>query len=159
MMVFTPWRASVICGCLIYKRIWTTLVGEQLVLKRKEENDNESKAVAVLKNAVVVICLRNIIFAYSNSSTEEPPFIFWKCLYISCMRVPWIGGGGWRVGWVHNLPGTCMRVILSIGVTVFEYDNNFFSIRPASGNEQASRNESSRVYCACVLSNSRHMFL
>ena len=40
-----------------------------------------------------------------------------------------------------------------------EYYNNFSIIRPASGNEQASGNESSRVYCACVLSNSRHMFL
>ena len=45
---------SVVRGHHVYKRIWTPLVGEQLVLKYEEDNNNDSKVVAVLKNDVVV---------------------------------------------------------------------------------------------------------
>ena len=44
---------SVVRGHHIYKRIWTPHVGEKLQLQR-EDNENDLRAVAVLKDSVVV---------------------------------------------------------------------------------------------------------
>ncbi len=45
---------SVVRGHHVYKRVWSPVMGEQLVLKCEEDNENDSRAVAVLKNDVVV---------------------------------------------------------------------------------------------------------
>ena len=45
---------SVVCGHHVYKRIWTPHVGEQLRLKHEENNENDRRAVAVLKDSIVV---------------------------------------------------------------------------------------------------------
>ena len=45
---------SVVRGNHVYKRIWTPHVGEQLQLKHEENNENDWRAVAVLKDSIVV---------------------------------------------------------------------------------------------------------
>ncbi len=38
----------------VYKRIWTSTVGEQLQLRPEEDNESDPGAVAVLKHSVIV---------------------------------------------------------------------------------------------------------
>ena len=45
---------SVVRGHHVYKCIWTPHVGEQLRLKHEENNENDRRAVAVLKDSIVV---------------------------------------------------------------------------------------------------------
>ena len=45
---------SVVRGHHVYKRIWTPCVGEQLQLKHEEDSSNDLKAVAIVKDGIVV---------------------------------------------------------------------------------------------------------
>ncbi len=48
---------SVVRGHHVYKRIWTPTVGEQLQLRpehAEEDNENDPRAVAVLKHGIIV---------------------------------------------------------------------------------------------------------
>ncbi len=45
---------SVARGHHVYKWIWTPTVGEQLQLRPEEDNESDSRAVAVLKHGVIV---------------------------------------------------------------------------------------------------------
>ena len=45
---------SVVRGHHIYKCIWTPRVGEHLLLKLEESNNNDPRAVAIVKESIVV---------------------------------------------------------------------------------------------------------
>ena len=51
---------SIVRGHHVYKRIWTTHVVEQIRLKHEENNENDQRAVAVLKIvSLSAICYEN----------------------------------------------------------------------------------------------------
>ena len=45
---------SIVRGHHVYKRVWTPHLGEQLRIQREENNENDPRAVAVMKDSVVV---------------------------------------------------------------------------------------------------------
>ena len=45
---------SIVRGHHVYKRVWTPHLGEQLRIQREENNENDPRAVAVMKDSVIV---------------------------------------------------------------------------------------------------------
>ena len=47
-------KVSVVRGYHIYKKSWTPVIGEVLLVERKEDNQHDDYAVAVMKNGDIV---------------------------------------------------------------------------------------------------------
>ena len=66
---------SVVRGHHIYKQMWTPHVGEKLQIKREENNENDLRTVAVLKDSAIVGHLlreiaRNVFFLARGGTGE-----------------------------------------------------------------------------------------
>ena len=62
-------QESIVRGHHIYKCVWTPHVGEQLQMQREENNENDPRTVAIMKDSVIVGCLpresaRIVLFSF-----------------------------------------------------------------------------------------------